>query len=288
MHFNALALASVTAVFTGAHGTPVSVTHQSRRDVSSPGFTKCLQEVIPGWPYTGTPTSDQVSTCINNNFGITGGGDMAALNLDNDEVLYYDSEDDEMPYGLAFTNDTHTLKARDFIDNIFTVGKTLFLDRKANCKYQQVHDEFIWWKDIFERIPDVCFTLKEQIESNGLDRDGGVASVINKITNGHDKQGHQLKDKVSLGVSYLVNWFPPARMTINEIKAVASGVSSLCEGAIRRIGNVDDGGCKNDIRYYRPSKAKTFTDAAAIAGTLGVEWAGQKVADIVVDFFDDS
>lgn len=75
-------------------------------------------------------------------------------------------------------------------------------------------------------------------------------------------------------------------MAIEDIKALANGVYDLCNDAIERIGTKNEG-CIQDIKYYRPSKAKHFVDPAVIGGMLGLSWGGERVATLSVDFAKD-
>jgi hypothetical protein len=58
-------------------------------------------------------------------------------------------------------------------------------------------------------------------------------------------------------------------MAVNDIKTLAAGVNDFCNDAILRLGSHnEDGGCVQSIKYFCPSKAKTYHDDALIGGNL--------------------
>jgi hypothetical protein len=77
-------------------------------------------------------------------------------------------------------------------------------------------------------------------------------------------------------------------MTNDKIKILASKVYDMCDDAIRRLGSTNNnGGCVENIKYFRPSKAKTFKDDAQIGGMLQMMWGDEYVADFSIDFSND-
>jgi hypothetical protein len=98
-----------------------------------------------------------------------------------------------------------------------------------------------------------------------------------------------MQDNRHLLATYTLNFIPPAKTTVDDIKLIASGVYKLCDAAIRRI-TAGDEGCAESLRYYRPSKAKHYTDNAAADGTIRAFFGNyfDTVATLQVDFTEDT
>jgi hypothetical protein len=184
-----------------------------------------------------------------------------------------------------------TVQTRGIVDTIQTLGRNMGLQKAAKCSTKNggVHNEFVWTSDIVASAVNTCTRLREDIEKFELTKDGGVGKIYDNLTNGHNKRGHQLQDKRKLTVHYLLNLIPPAKATIDEIKAIATGVYDLCNDGIERIMSKEDG-CAEDIKYFRPSKAKSYTTTAAVDGLINMYYGGYEdvVATLRVDFKNDA
>ncbi|KAI8930548.1 hypothetical protein NX059_012160 [Plenodomus lindquistii] len=233
----------------------------------------CIQKLHPGFPKDGSnPTSQEMSDCVEQTLP-----KARRAEAFEDDVLLYEP------------NKTDTVKPRNIVDQVQVLGKQLYLREKALCVGDEVHDNFVWVEDIVSSAKNVCGELKDKIEQHGLRENGGVGTVLKLLTNGHDKQGHQLKDNRHLAANYMLNILPTTRHGIHNIKQLASGIYDLCNDGIERIATKGDG-CTADLSYYRPSKAKTYHGVGAIGGVIGM-YLGQDtvhVADLALDFFNDS
>lgn len=133
------------------------------------------------------------------------------------------------------------------------------------------------------------FSIQEQIDASAIREYGGVALFVDQVSNGNNKRGHQFQDKGKLVATYLLNFYPPAKMTNENIKQLAAATYSMCDDAIRRLGtSKKEGGCTQGIKYYRPSKAKHYNDPGQIGGLIQMAWDGVKVADFSLDFANDA
>jgi hypothetical protein len=267
----AISLTSVTA-------NPVAIPQPAVNPQHSP-LLACIQQKHPNFPTKGKPTPQEMRSCL----------DEAKANTKRDTEAGSPTADLGAEELLYNPDEKRSVQPRYIIDSVGRLGKSLYLDKKATwCDGKTVHDNFVWVADIVSRSKDICSQLKDQIDSSGLKEDGGVGLVIDKLTNGHDKQGHQLKDKRKVTASYLLTFVPPAKMTINEIKELSTGVYDLCNDGIERIATKGEG-CTQDIKYYRPSKAKHYTDTGAIGGTIQMYLGDSvsRVADLTIGFFDD-
>jgi hypothetical protein len=272
----AITLASVTA-------NPIDIPKRAVDPQFSP-FLTCIRQKHANFPAEGKPTAQEIRSCLDEAKAST--NSKAKREAEVASTTPTTDEEEELLYN---PDEKRAVEPRYIIDSVTRLGKSLYLDKKATwCAGQSVHDNFVWVEDIVSRSKDVCSQLKDQINSSGVKEDGGVGLVIDKLTNGHDKQGHQLKDKRKVTASYLLNFAPPAKMTIDEIKELSTGVYDLCNDGFERIATKGEG-CTQDIKYYRPSKAKHYTDTGAIGGTINMYLGDStsQVADLIIDFFND-
>jgi hypothetical protein len=181
--------------------------------------------------------------------------------------------------------DGEVLERRTFVDRVQAAGKELFLRERPFCTAPEVPKDFMWIEDIVQTSVDLCDRLKSEIVLNELDKDGGTGWIIDTLLSGHAKQGHQLKDKTKTLVYYGLKFLPPAKMAVDQSKAIAQGIFDLCNDGIERILTKGTG-CTQEITYFRPSKGKTFTDSAARSGSVDLFWGDSKtlVGNLVVDF----
>jgi hypothetical protein len=75
----------------------------------------------------------------------------------------------------------------------------------------------MWVQDVVAKAAEVCEKLKANIVMTGVARDRGVTHVLDHFNNGHEKQGHQLKDNQWVYASYFLRYVLPAKATVNEI-----------------------------------------------------------------------
>jgi len=235
-------------------------------------FAKCIQQHHAGFPKDGsTPTPQETRDCINQLQPHV----RRAEALDDDVLLYEPEE-------------TNAVQARGIIDTAQVLGKQLYLNKKPRCDGTEVHDNFVWVEDIVSQADRVCSQLKDKIDAYNIKEDGGVATVVDLLTNGHDKQGHQLKDNRHVTATFLLSIYPPTNMAITDIKTLAAGIYDLCNDGITRIATKNEG-CTADLKYYRPSKAKTYHGVGAVGGILRMFLGADTnpVADLTVDFSND-
>ena len=269
MKCNEVLVAAMLLAITSVRAGPAPMGSQKRGDPQYSPFAQCIRQKYSNYPTEGTPNPKDIRQCL-------------------DGVQHKAKRDDEM---LVYEPDEkNPIERRGIIDTVTTLGKQLFLDKKPYCDGDRVHDNFVWVEDIRARSNDVCKGLRAQIDSNGLTRDGGVGKIVELMTNGHDKQGHQLKDNRKVTATYLLTFLPPVNMAVKEIKELAAGVYDLCNDGIERIATKGEG-CSQDIKYFRPSKAKTYHSDGAIGGYLRMYLGGNdddsRVVDLSVDFTND-
>jgi hypothetical protein len=262
---------AVTIVSVSARATTIPARSV---DMQLSPLALCIQKYHPGYPADGSkPSSQEMRTCVDQSFNHKA---RRSEESENNDVLIYEPEQSD------------TVKPRAIVDTIQVLGKQLYMAKKPMCDGTNLEKNFVWVEDVQTHVDDVCLQLKDQINHYGLKEDGGLGSIVNTLTNGHMKQGHQLKDKRQLTASYVVNFYPPAKMALDDVKQLATGVSDLCDDALKRIATKGDG-CTADIKYFRPSKAKTYHGTGAIGGVvrlfLGADTS--PVADISLDFFND-
>ncbi|KAF2446597.1 hypothetical protein P171DRAFT_430721 [Karstenula rhodostoma CBS 690.94] len=243
------------------------------------GVTTCLQKVYPNFPAEGKPTPEEARNCLQEQTHAKRADRLHARDesLEAGELIY---EPD--------TGGVATVQPRGLVESVLRLGKNLYIDKSPFCYGTEVHDNFVWVDDVRAKSNEICQQLREQIDASGLKQDGGVGIVFDHLTNGHDKQGHQLKDKRKVTATYLLTFIPPAKTTIDGIKEIASGVYDLCNDGIEKLATKDLG-CTQDIGYYRPSKAKHYTDTAAIGGQFRMFFDGvaDSVADLSLTFSED-
>jgi hypothetical protein len=248
-------------------------------------FTQCIRNSLPNFPAEGRPSAKQAKECMEST------RPLAKREQPEDGVLIWEPEEKRSighVEDLGGEGERGSIQSRGIVDKLFTLGKDLLLDSRSNCFSTEVHDDFLFVSEIHEKMGETCRQIQEQIDATGIQKDGGIGLIIDKVTNGHDKQGHQLKDKRALTVTYLLNFYPPTGMAINDIKTLAAGVNDFCNDAVLRLGSYnDEGGCVQNIKYYRPSKAKTYHDDAQIGGDLQITWDGERVGAFSIDFSED-
>ena len=112
-------------------------------------------------------------------------------------------------------------------------GKKLFLEQNPHCNIPEVPDNFLFVKEIMERTVDWCERLKTDIEVYKIAEDGGTGLFTDLLPFGHDKQGHQLKDDVKVGLQLAITLAPPpVGQTLETTKAIARGVYDLCNDGV--------------------------------------------------------
>ncbi|KAF2276882.1 uncharacterized protein EI97DRAFT_433106, partial [Westerdykella ornata] len=250
-----------------------AITLPPRHDPQYPPLIKCLQESHSGYPNDGsTPTSQEMRKCVEK---IKSNQHDAVVARDDEELIWEPEEGDNV-------------QTRDIIDTVQVLGKSLFLDKKATLCSDGLNDEFMWAEDMREKVQPACDRMKGIIEELHLREDAGVGTVIDKLTKGHDKQGHQLKDNRKLTATYLISLYKPAGIAMNEIKALSSGIYDLCNDGLHRLLSKGDG-CTADLTYYRPSKAKHYTDTGAVSGVIRIFWGSENepVADLSVSYTNE-
>jgi hypothetical protein len=111
--------------------------------------------------------------------------------------------------------------------------------------------------------------------------------MLDHLNIGHDKQAHQLKDNVQVGLQIAIQLAPPAiGQPLATTVAVAEAVYDLCNDGVERI-LTRGSGCTQAITYYRPSKAKHYTDNAARSGELAMYWGGSAIEKLALDVFNN-
>ncbi|KAF2175417.1 hypothetical protein K469DRAFT_683962 [Zopfia rhizophila CBS 207.26] len=273
----AIFFAAILIDITLVSAKPLEIQERDIDPQHSP-FIKCIQQKHPKFPGEGKPTSQEVRKCV---------GETRPKAKRDEEVPGPEGRpvEGELVYEPEVGS---SVEPRGIVDKVFRVGKDLYLDKKPWCDGDKTHDNFVWVSDIRAKSNDICKQLREQIDTSEIGQDGGVGLVIDHLTNGYDKQGHQLKDKRKVTATYILSFIPPAKMAINEIKEIASGVYDLCNDGIERIATKGQG-CSEEIPYYRPSHAKHYTGTGAIGGYLQMFWGDKanSVADLTVDFSND-
>lgn len=275
-----------------APGGVTSGTEKREEEPQPSVFMECIQKALPSFPYEGKPTAQQVKDCA---AWTKSHPPRRAKREELEEgTLIWEPEEENRKRDeeeLIWEPEERFLESRGTIDRIIdTVRKLdqdMAIDKHALCYGQNVHNEFVFVPEFQKTIEDTCKFLTSQIDSSGISKDGGVGKLLDQIPYGHDKRGHQLKDKCKLTISYTLGFYPPTSMAIESIKELASGVYDLCNDALLRLGAKDDGGCVDPIKYFRPSKAHTFHDLGQIGGFLGFLWNGTEVASMDVVFLDD-
>lgn len=261
-------VAAILMGLTGVNASPLD-----KRDINPQYSTlaTCIRRSIPEYPHGGgKPTTSQVNGCLA-------------------EAKSSASTKRSLGTSLPSQETRNDLSARNIIESVIKAGQTLSIDQKPFCDGEKVHDNFLWVTDIRESAVDICQELNKQISETGIAQDGGVGLVVKQFTSGHDKQANQLKDYRKVTATFLLNLIPPAKATLDTVKQISSGLDELCHNAIEKIATKNMG-CTAEIKYYRPSKAKSFTGTGAIGGFLEVVYGAAKdaVANISVDFSNDN
>jgi hypothetical protein len=195
------------------------------------------------------------------------------------------------PEELIYEPDTNpTVTPRGAItDTIQVLGKAMALASSATCP-TSLRNEFVWARDLQARGVQVCNDLIADINRKGISELGGIGVVVDQLGFGHNKKGHQLTDNAKLTATWILSILPPpAGVVNNDIKAIAQGVHDLCDDAIIRL-TANDVGCAQDVKYYRPSKAKHYKDPAAREGTISLSFGSgtEQIAGLSLSFTNDS
>ncbi|KAH7396096.1 hypothetical protein BKA66DRAFT_454467 [Pyrenochaeta sp. MPI-SDFR-AT-0127] len=167
-------------------------------------------------------------------------------------------------------------------------GKKLFLEQNPHCNIPEVPNNFLFVKEIMAKTEEWCERIKVDMEVYGVAENGGTGLFAALLPFGHDKRGHQLKDKVEVGLQLAITLAPPSvGQTLETTKAIARGVYDLCNDGIERI-LTKGSGCTQEIKYYRPSKAKHYTDDAARSGQVALFWGDTDttIGKLVLDVFN--
>lgn len=277
MKYSATILLAVAVGILSVRASPIDLQERAA-NADTPPVTKCLRQKYPGFPKDGKPSHEEIRACIKE----------AQPKVKREETP--SAEQRAATDELIYEADTGpSIHPRGIVDTVDRLGKSLHLEKRAFCPIPELHNEFVWAKDVVSKANDICTQLKSQIDAYGLAEDGGLAVVIDKITYGHNKRGHQLQDNRKLIATYLLNFTPPAKMAVDDIKQIASGVYDLCNDGIERI-STDGEGCVQNVKYYRPSKAKHYTDAGAKDGSIRMFFDKyfQDVASLSIEFTEDS
>jgi hypothetical protein len=275
---------STVAVYAAPSGAARPVEKRDKNPKYSP-FTQCIRNSLPNFPAEGRPSAKQAKDCMEST-------QPHAKREQPDNRVWIWEPEEKRSMGhvedLGGEGERGSIQSRDIVDKLFTLGKNLFLDTKSNCVGTQAHDDFLFNYEIKDKLGETCRQLQQQIDTTGIKEDGGIGFLVDKVTNGHDKQGSQLVDKRALTVTYLLSFYPPAGMAINDIKTLAAGVNDFCNDAILRLGSFnEEGGCLENMKYFRPSKGKTFHEYAQIGGDLQIKWDGKRVGAFSMDFSED-
>ncbi|KAF1957395.1 hypothetical protein CC80DRAFT_547300 [Byssothecium circinans] len=183
-----------------------------------------------------------------------------------------DLADNELVY------EPQELQDRGLIDNVMAAGKKLFLAEKPLCTAPGVPDNFLFVNEIMDKAVDWCQRIRTELDISNFAERGVTGLVADTLPFGHDKQGHQLKDKVNVGLQLAVTLAPPPVGQAFEItKSIVKGISDLCPAGVERLLQ-EKNGCTQAIKYYRPSKAKHYTDAAARSGEVPLYWNDTDIA----------
>jgi hypothetical protein len=180
----------------------------------------------------------------------------------------------------------------DFVTDV--LDKKMAVDQKAQCiesdsTPSKLHDEFPWIEDVTGLAEKMCKNVTQYIDQYGIAKDGGVASTVNYLTNAHDWQSNTLKNGRNIMVTTTLNFFPPAKMAINEIKDLAGGLHTLCTAGIQRIMTPETG-CTEEVSWWVSQKAHYERHRAALGGQVGMFFDGSKnpVAALQLGFSQDS
>jgi hypothetical protein len=231
-----------------------------------------MRQKYPDYPSTVDVDQKAVHECLSAPRPRARRSDLDAANSNH-------TESNELLY------EPEALQARGFVDRVQAAGKDLFLRQNPLCTTAKVTDNFMWTEGIVTTSVQVCERLKSDIQLSGVATDGGTGFVVDKLFSGHDKQGHQLKDNVKVAVYYTLKFVPPAQAAVSDIKAIAQGIYDLCNDGIERI-LTRGSGCTQDIRYFRPSKGRTYTGSGARSGEVDLFWGDTStvIANLAVDF----
>ncbi|KAH6694930.1 hypothetical protein BKA61DRAFT_711359 [Leptodontidium sp. MPI-SDFR-AT-0119] len=261
-----LALTAISALASLASTSPLV-----ERDINPQYsvYAKCIQEAVPAFPFGDVkPTAEKVGECFAR-IQTGGRGKRSA-------AAEPDLQTSPAPVVAVGTSNTDlTIRGNDDDD-------VLNIDASPWCDSDKVNDNFIWVTEIRDKAVDFCTILVTEINEKGLSKDGGVGQFVNLFTNGHDKQGHQLKDGVKVVATFVLKVYTPAGMAFETVKEVAKGVQGACVQGLKVLATKETG-CTDDLDYYRPSKAKGYTGTGAIGGLLHILWKGVPFAALKLD-----
>jgi len=129
----------------------------------------------------------------------------------------------------------------------------------------------------------MCQNVTQYIDQYGIAKDGGVASTVEYLTNAHDWQSNTLKNGRNIMVTMTLNFFPPAKMAMDEIKGLAGGLHTLCTAGIQRIMAVETV-CAQEVSWWVSQKAITRDRQVG----MFFDESKNSVAALQVGFSEDS
>lgn len=258
-----LTLSAISALASPASTSPL-VERDINRQYSV--YAKCIQEAVLAFPYGDVkPTAEKVGECF------------ARIQTSRGKRSAGAEPDWQSPAAPVVADDTSntdlTIRANDDV---------LDLDATPYCN----NDNFIWVTEIRDNAVKFCNILVKEIRDNGLSKDGGVAQFVNHFTNGHDKQGHQLKDGMKVAATFVLKVYTPVGMAFETVKEVAKGLEVACVQGLTVLATKETG-CTDDINYYRPSKAKGYTGTGAMGGLMYMLWKGIPFAAVKLDLANE-
>lgn len=281
MKCNATILTAFAVGIVSVRANPVQV---PARAASAPTdrFVSCMQQTYPGFPKEGTPTSEDIQTCFEQDRP-TSKREVAA---EPTAEIVNDSDEDTQ------------LAVRGFVDSVNILGKTLGIGAQPVCKDQDneditLHEQFVWSDDIIPLADAVCDDVNRYLEHSGLDdNNGGAGFASRELRNGHDLKNDRsgiLLNNRKLLLTVATTVFPPVQMADVGIKAVADGVHKVCSAGIQKILNGPNG-CSQNVRWYVSQKAKHENKLAAMGGVVDVFLgsANNRVGSIRIGFSEDS
>lgn len=168
------------------------------------------------------------------------------------------------------------------------------LDQKSVCQDKtgeptQLHDEFVWVKDVKNTAAGLCKDAIDIIDKTGISKDGGLAYAYRQFNNAHDEQSSYLHNGRDLLLTMAINFYPPAAIANEQIKELAKGVRDLCSSGVSRLMDSRDG-CTSEVSWFVSQKAKYDKHLAAVGGTLSMFFDGSNnhVGMINLGFSEDS
>jgi hypothetical protein len=275
MKYNAAILTALAVGIIPVYATPLQIKARAAENQASPVLS-CIQQTNPQFPNGDRPDDQVLRKCMSQAHP-KGKRDDATTLMEAEELIY---EPDTHP--VVTPRGTIT-------DTIQVLGKAMALASSAVCP-TSLRNEFVWAHDLQNSAVRVCNDLMADINRKGISELGGVGVVVDQLGFGHNKKGHQLTDNAKLTATWILDILPPPVGVVNDdVKAIAKGVHELCDDAIMRL-TANDVGCAQDVKYYRPSKAKHYKDPAAREGTISLSFGSgvEQIAGLSLSFTNDS